>query len=127
MAEAFLNTLGQGKFLAESAGLEPGLLNPFVVESMAAIGYDISANQTNSVFEFYKQGRKYDVVVKVCDQANGQRCPIFPSTITTLTWNFTDPSSFEGSNSEKLLKTNIVRDQIRTRIEEFIRVFEIDG
>ncbi len=32
MAEAFLNNLSSGKFEAESAGLEPGTLNPVVVE-----------------------------------------------------------------------------------------------
>ena len=40
MAEAFLNDLGQGKFISESAGLEKGTLNPVVVEAMAEIGYD---------------------------------------------------------------------------------------
>lgn len=125
MAEAFLNKLGQGRFIAESAGLEPGSLNPVVVKSMAGKGYDISNNPTNSVFDYLKEGRSYDVVVKVCDQANGQRCPIFPSAKTTLVWSFTDPSSFEGTDDEKLNNTNDVRDQIETRIEEFIRVFEI--
>ncbi len=123
MAEMFLNDLGQGRFIAESAGIEPGPLNPVVVQSMAETGYDLSKNQTNSVFEFFKEGRKYDVVVKVCDQAHGQRCPIFPSAKLTLNWNFADPSSFEGSDADKLFMTNKIRDQIKTRIEEFISVF----
>ena len=126
MAEAFLNRLGQGKFTAESAGLEPGSLNPFVVKSMAEIGYDISSNQTDSVFEFFKKDRKYNVVVKVCDQANGPKCPIFPSAKTTLVWSFADPSSFVGTATERMVKTNEVRDQIKTRIEEFIRVCEVE-
>lgn len=32
MAEAFLNKLSNGKFTADSAGLEPGEINPLVVE-----------------------------------------------------------------------------------------------
>ena len=32
MAEAFVNKYGKGKIIAESAGLEPGKLNPIVVE-----------------------------------------------------------------------------------------------
>ena len=127
MAEAFLNKLGQGRFTAESAGMKPGSLNPIVIESMAEIGYDISKNPTNSVFDFFKDGRKYDVVVKVCDQVSGQKCPIFPSAATTLVWSFSDPFAFEGTDAQKLLMTNEVRDQIKTRIEEFIRVFRIEG
>ena len=46
MAEAFLNQLGKGKFFAESAGLEPGKLNPLVVRVMSEIGIDISKNST---------------------------------------------------------------------------------
>ena len=42
MAEAFLNALGGEDFLAESAGLEPGTLNPLAVESMKEAGIDIS-------------------------------------------------------------------------------------
>ena len=52
MAEAFLNRLGEGRYVAESAGLEPGTLNPYVVEVMKEIGYDLSQNQCKSVFDF---------------------------------------------------------------------------
>ena len=78
MAEAFVNTFHSDKFIAESAGLEPGILNPLVVKSMAEIGIDISKNETKDVFEFFKDGRRYDYVITVCDEASGQRCPIFP-------------------------------------------------
>ncbi len=59
IAEAFLNKLGGDKFEAESAGLEPGNLNPLVVEAMQEIGIDISKNETNDVFEFYKQRQTF--------------------------------------------------------------------
>ena len=44
MAEAFLNHLGEGAFIAESAGLEKGVLNPVAVKAMEEVGYDISLN-----------------------------------------------------------------------------------
>lgn len=34
MAEAYLNLFGSEQFKAESAGLEPGKLNPLVIEVM---------------------------------------------------------------------------------------------
>ena len=55
MAEAFLNRLGEGRFTAQSAGLEPGTLNPYVVRAMQEIGYDLSGNQTKGVFDFYRE------------------------------------------------------------------------
>lgn len=123
MAEAFLNQLGKDRFVAESAGLEPGKLNPIVVEAMQKVGIDISQNKTKSVFDFYKQGKRYDYVVTVCDESQAGRCPVFPGTATTtrLHWAFVDPSTFIGSNEEKLVKTIAVRDEIKAKVEEFIK------
>lgn len=42
MAEAWLNHLCGDFFTAESAGLEPGTLNPLVVEVMREAGIDLS-------------------------------------------------------------------------------------
>mgnify|MGYP006304119899 FL=1 len=120
MAETFLNDLGGEKFEAESAGLEPGTLNPLVVKVMAEAGYDISGNSTNSVFDFHRAKRPYDIVVAVCSKEAEERCPIFPGTGARLHWPFDDPSSMPGSEEERLQATRRIRDQIRARIEEFI-------
>ncbi|MBP6491428.1 MAG: arsenate reductase ArsC [Clostridia bacterium] len=120
MAEAFLNQLGQGDFSAESAGLEPAPLNPLVVKAMAEIDYDISKNETDSVFDFYKKGHKYNIIVKVCDMESGQKCPIFPLTFKVLDWNLPDPSAFEGSEEEKLNQVRLLRDEIKGLVEDFI-------
>lgn len=117
MAEAFLNHYGEGKIVSESAGLEKGVLNPLVVKVMAEIGFDISKNQVNSVFEFFKEHRLYSYVVTVCDASNGQRCPIFPGLRETINWSFDDPSTFEGSEEERLARTRIVRDQIQDHVQ----------
>ena len=121
IAEAYLNKLGEGEFLAESAGLEPGVLNPLVLEAMKEDGIDISGNKTKSVFDFYRQGKLYSYVITVCDEASGERCPIFPGNTKRLHWEFEDPSSFTGSHEEKLEKTRIVRDKIYERIQKFIQ------
>jgi arsenate reductase len=121
MAEAFLNSMGGEYFIAESAGLEPGKLNPIVVEVMKEAGYDISKNSTKGVFDFFKQGKFFQYVIAVCDEASAERCPIFPGMAKRLNWSFRDPSSFTGTEESKLLQTRIVRDQIRDEIEKFIR------
>ena len=122
MAEAFVNKYGKGKMIAESAGLEPGKLNPIVVEAMLEVGIDISKNITKSVFDFYKKGNLYNYVVTVCDEASGEQCPIFPGITERLHWGFPDPSSFSGSHEEQLEKTEEVRDEIEKKIKSWLEV-----
>lgn len=107
-------------FEAKSAGFEPGKMNPLVVEAMSEIGYDLSANETNSVFEFFKEGKRFNYVITVCDEGAAQRCPIFPGVTHRIHWSFEDPSSFEGSHEEKLAKTRVVRDAIAAQVQEFL-------
>ena len=128
MAEALLRRLGGDRFEAESAGFEPGKLNPIVVESLKEIDIDISNAKTKSVFDLYKQGRMYQYVVTVCDESSSEQCPIFPGIIRErMHWSFQDPSSFQGSHEEKLAKTRVVRDQIKAKIEEFIKTSAADA
>jgi len=124
MAEAFLNQLGKNRFKAESAGLEPGNLNPLVVEVMQEEGIDISKNWTKGVFDLFKEGRVYNFVISVCDQANAERCPIFPGITKRLVWSFEDPSSFKGTEAEKLQQTRELRDKIKAEIENFINSYK---
>jgi arsenate reductase len=120
MAEAFLNKLGSDKFEAESAGLEPGTLNLLVVQAMQEIGIDISRNKTKDVFEFFKQGKHFEYVVTVCDEASSEKCPFFPSQRKKLNWSFKDPSQFAGTMEEKMAEVRAVRDAIEKKVEEFI-------
>jgi arsenate reductase len=119
MAEAFLNQICGDEFKASSAGLEPGRLNPIVVEAMAELGIDISRNQTKAVFDRIKAAEVFAHVITVCDEASAERCPIFPGVTTRLHWSFKDPSGFAGSHDEKLAKIREVRDAIRDRIERW--------
>ena len=120
MAEAYLKKLGNDKFLAESAGLEPGKLNPLAVEVMREDGIDISSNPVKDVFSLFKEGRIFNYVVTVCDAKNSERCPIFPGLNKRIGWDFADPSSFAGSPEEKLELTRKVRDEIKRAVINFI-------
>ncbi|HAJ37535.1 MAG TPA: arsenate reductase ArsC [Chloroflexi bacterium] len=121
MAEAFLNTLYGDRFEAMSAGLEPGVLNPYVVRAMQEIGIDISGAKTKSVFDLYKGGQLYSYVVTVCDPEAAERCPIFPGVTTRLHWGFPDPSQAQGSDDEKMAQVRVVRDAIRHQIETWVQ------
>ena len=121
IAEAFLNLMAGDRFEAESAGLEPGALNPLAVEAMKEIGIDISENRTKGVFEFIKAGKLFNYVITVCDETGGSRCPIFPGYAKRLHWNFPDPSALEGNDEEKLKQTRVIRDQIKDRIIDWLK------
>jgi arsenate reductase len=120
MAESFLNALGHGRFEAESAGLERRDINPIVVEVMKEIGFDLSHKKSNSVLEFFKQGRLYHHVIFVCDKSTEEQCPIFPGLGKRHSWPFQDPAKVEGTLEEKVEQTRKIRDEIKVRIERWI-------
>jgi len=125
MAEAYFKALAGDRVVVESAGLEPGVLNPYVVEAMAEDGIDISSNPTKSVFDFYKQGRLFDYVVTVCSKEAAERCPIFPGNAVRLHWPFADPLQFKGSHDEIMAQVRDVRDAIKQKVIEFYQSLNI--
>jgi arsenate reductase len=120
MAEAFANFYGKNKLMAQSAGIEPGKLNPFVIKAMGEIGIDISNNKTKSVESFLKSKETFDYVITVCDATSGERCPFFPGQVIRLHWEFDDPSAFTGSEEEIMIKVREIRDKIKDKVIEFI-------
>jgi len=119
MAEAWLNHTCGEFFEAQSAGLEPGTLNPLAVQVMAETGIDISNKKTQAVFDVFKSGQLFAYVVTVCDETSAEKCPIFPGPATRLHWTFPDPSQVQGSEGEKLEQVRVMRDEIRGQIEQW--------
>ena len=121
MAAAFLKQIAGDRFEVESAGLEPGKLNPLAVAAMRDAGIDISRNGTQSVFELFEAGRRFEHVISVCDAASAERCPVFPGVANRMNWSFADPSAFTGTDAERLQKTIAVRDEIRAKVDAWVR------
>ena len=120
MAEELLRKLGAERFEVESAGIEPGKLNPIVVQALKEEGIDITGKQTKAVFDLVKQGSRYDYVITVCDETSAERCPIFPGIAQRVHWSFTDPSKFQGTDQEKLAKVRQVREEIKEVLKQWI-------
>lgn len=117
MAEAFLNQRCPADFVAESAGLEPGTLNPLAVAAMRDVGIDISKNETKSAFDLLKRESRYSYVITVCDETSAERCPIVPGASRRLHWSFPDPAAVQGTWEERLAETGSIRDRIRAKID----------
>ena len=121
MAEELLRKTASDRIEVESAGLEPGQLNPIVVKVLKEEGIDIEGKATKAVVDLIHQAKEYDYVITVCDETSAERCPVFPGKAKRFHWSFPDPSQFEGSPEEKSIKVRQVRDQIREKIEQFLR------
>ena len=119
MAEAWLNEICGEFFQAQSAGLEPGTLNPLAVAVMQEVGIDISQKKTQAVFDVLRSDQLFAYVVTVCDETSAEKCPIFPGPARRLHWSFADPSRVAGTPEEKLAQVRRIRDEIRTRIEQW--------
>ena len=120
MAEAFLNDIAD-RIHVESAGLEPKPVNSLVVEVMQEIGFDLSKAKSDSVFEFFKEGRLYDYVITVCDETAAGQCPVFPGITKRLHWPFMDPETLTGNHEEKLAALREIREQIRQKVSDWAK------
>jgi Protein-tyrosine-phosphatase len=119
MAAALLNRRCGDFFEAQSAGLEPGKLNPLAVEVLRENDIDISKNKTQAVFDVFKSGQLFAYVITVCAESEAAGCPIFAGVTKRLHWSFPDPSKFTGSHEEKLEQTREVLHQIDNQIRQF--------
>ena len=114
MAEGLLNTRYKDKYHAFSAGVETKNVHPYAVEVMKEIGIDISKQYSKLVTNF--QGKEFDYVVTVCDNAQ-ETCPFFPGK-TVLHKGFEDPSVVVGDADKVLKAFRRVRDDIGAWIEQ---------
>ncbi|MFP4011429.1 MAG: arsenate reductase ArsC [Spirochaetaceae bacterium] len=120
MTEEYLRKLGGEAVDVESAGLEPGEINPVVVELLKEDGIDITGKKTASVYDLHAAGKSFDYVIAVCDPESAERCPIFPAEKRRLHWPFADPSRAVGSFEEKTAYVRPIRDEIKQRVAEFV-------
>jgi arsenate reductase len=121
MAEAILNKLGQGKFLAHSAGSQPkGQVNPHTIQLLQSLGYNTSDLRSKSWNEFAGPGTQpLDFAFTVCDNAAGETCPLWPGQPMTAHWGVPDPAEAKGSPAEIALAFKDAYRMLHQRIGIF--------
>lgn len=120
MAEGVLRAIRGNGFEVYSAGAKPTSVHPLAIQVMAEVGIDISGQKSKSVGQF--AGQEFDYVVTLCGDTATEVCPAFIGKAKKrLDWNFPDPAGAEGSQAEKLEVFRKVRDQIKTRMEGFVK------
>jgi arsenate reductase len=118
MAEAFLRKYAGDRFEVYSAGMEPRGINPHTVRAMEEVDLSLNGHRSKPLTE-YMGKVDFDYLITVCDDAD-KRCPFFPGMGKRLHWGFEDPAAFVGSEEETLAKFREVRDQIDTRVREWL-------
>jgi arsenate reductase (thioredoxin) len=117
MAEALLRHHGEDRFEVISAGLEPGVVNPFAIQAIEEMGLSLEGHRAKAVKDFL--GQSFHYLITVCSNAE-EKCPIFPGVIYRLYWPFEDPAALVGSDPEKRAKFREVRDQIDAQIQTWV-------
>lgn len=99
MAEALLNTLGQGRIDAVSAGSHPtGTVHPRSLSTLGRHGIHTDNPRSKSWDEF--SGQAFDIIITVCDAAAAETCPVFPGKAEKLHWSTPDPAQATGTDEE---------------------------
>lgn len=97
LSEALLNDLGQGRFLAWSAGSHPsGQPHPDGLAELRNHDHRTDLYRSKSWNEFSAAGAPaMDIVVTVCDNAANEVCPVFFGDGIKVHWPQPDPAHVE--------------------------------
>ncbi len=122
MAEGFMREIGGGSFEALSAGMEPAeAVHPMAVAVMKERGIDISGQKPKPI-ETYLGKECIFYLIVVCEKAK-MSCPrIWPGLGegNRFYWPLPDPAEFRGSEEEKLEEFRKVRDEIESKVKEWL-------
>jgi arsenate reductase len=122
LAESILNSLGQGRFKAFSAGSHPGgQVNPYAIELLKRNRFNTEGLRSKSWDEFSQAGApQLDFIFTVCDNAAGEACPFWPGQPISAHWGVEDPAAVEGSDDEKRKAFSNVFRILHRRISIFM-------
>lgn len=123
IAEEYLRSMAGDLFEVDSAGLDPGDLNPYVVAALKEDGIDISGKKTQSVWELFQEGKMYDYVITVCSREAEEKCPVWPQPAERRSWSYPDPSKFTGTEQEILAKVRELRNVMKEQVRQFVDSF----
>jgi len=121
LAEAILNKIGAGKFVAYSAGSQPkGAVHPQALALLQRLGYPVGGLRSKNWDEFATPGAPHlDFVFTVCDNAANEVCPVWPGQPMTAHWGVPDPAAVEGSEAKIVTAFRDAFLTLQRRIELF--------
>jgi arsenate reductase len=116
MAEGIARALAPAGLRVWSAGSAPTKLRDEAVAVLREIGIDIAGQRAKPIASI--PAEQVDVVVTLC---SGEVCPVFLGAAEQLHWPLSDPAAVEGTEAGRLAAFRAVRDDVRSRVEAFLR------
>ncbi|PIP02626.1 MAG: protein-tyrosine-phosphatase [Zetaproteobacteria bacterium CG12_big_fil_rev_8_21_14_0_65_54_13] len=122
IAEYLLNHMGRGRFVAQSAGSAPSLVNPLAVDVLKAVNIDATGATSKPLTQF--QGQSFDFIINICEyssascEARKRDCPALPGMESRGCWGFNAATA--GDRDALLPQLTVVRDQIATRLRSWM-------
>ena len=121
MAEGWAKKYLSNDWNVYSAGIEAHGLNPKAVQAMSEVGIDIS-EQTSDIIDPQLLNSSY-LVITLCGDA-ADKCPVTPPQVKREHWGFDDPAKAQGTDEDKWVVFQRVRDQVGERIKQFAETGE---
>lgn len=124
MAEAILNKVGRGRFVALSAGVQPAeAVEPHTRQLLEWAGFETASIRPRHFREFAGAGaQNLDFVFTLSDTAAGEPMPEWPGLPITAHWSFADPVLVEGEEVDKVAAFREVLRGLERRIGVFVNL-----
>jgi arsenate reductase len=122
LAEAIVNELSDGGWIAHSAGSNPvGQVNPGALRKLSREGLDVRglASKSWDLFAGCSDALDFDIVITVCDNAAGESCPVWNGSPVTVHWGIPDPAPY-ADEEERDAAFDRAYESLRCRIEGMI-------
>lgn len=93
MAEAIMNRVSNGRFVAFSAGAAPGkAVDTLALELLGREGYDLTGLAPSALDRFVKlPALRIDLAITLCNNGQGEVCRIPPDIAVVAHWDVPDP------------------------------------
>jgi arsenate reductase (thioredoxin) len=119
MAEGWIRYYSGDAANVWSAGIESHGLNTYAVKSMMDAVIDISKQQSKTIEEL--PDIEFDFIITLCDEAK-EKCPVFSGGGEYIHRSFTNPLLASGTEEEKMVVFNSIRDEIEDFVFDFVHV-----
>ena len=127
LAEAILNSEGEQRFHAFSAGSHPkGEVHPAALALLNQLGHPTDSLRSKSWDEFAeKDAPPIHFVITVCDNAAGEVCPIWPDKPARAHWSLPDPAAVDGPGQVEAFQATY--RELHDRIDQCLATEALNG
>jgi len=116
MAAGLVNHDFGGRIRVWSAGTDPKGVSELAIRVLGELDIDISQATSDHLSKY--EGKSFDYVITLCDDAN-EKCPVFFGGVNRLHIPFPDPPHSNVPSEDNMQVYREVRDAIRSRLHEF--------